>query len=192
MAATSTDIANLALAKLRTPRITALTDGSEMAIRVTDVYALVRDIVLRSHPWNFAIKRSALSKLASTPAFEFNNEFQLPSDCLRVLYMFDSDSEFRIEGRKLLTDDTTVDLVYVAQITAEGQFDPMFVEVFALRLAVELAYALDGKVTLVEHLMNQYTSAFRAAKAADGKEGTPKDIRYNFIEDARRTGKRRF
>ena len=48
------DIVNLALVRLGASRITALTDGSRNANEANAIYSLIRDEVLRSHPWSFA------------------------------------------------------------------------------------------------------------------------------------------
>lgn len=50
-------------------------------------WPIVRDSVLRSHPWNFAIRRATLARLSATPNHEFTYAYALPTDpyCLKVI-----------------------------------------------------------------------------------------------------------
>ena len=45
------------------------------------------------------------------------------------------------EGRKLITDEATIYLIYVALITDVNEYDTLLRETLAARLAAELAYA---------------------------------------------------
>ena len=55
------DICNKALDKLGQNPIISLTDGNKAANLCTRNWPLVRDQVLREHPWNFAMKRAILA-----------------------------------------------------------------------------------------------------------------------------------
>lgn len=63
MAATNEDIANSALSKLGGELITSLSDTSRRAVLANRQFAKIRAKLLRSHPWNFAIKRQFLTKV---------------------------------------------------------------------------------------------------------------------------------
>jgi hypothetical protein len=67
--ASETSICNSALTRIGAARITSLTDDSKQARACTASYALMRDEVLRSHPWNSAISRASVASLADAPAF---------------------------------------------------------------------------------------------------------------------------
>ena len=54
MASNDYEIVNLALVRLGATRITSLADGSRNANEANAIYGLIRDEVLRSHPWGFA------------------------------------------------------------------------------------------------------------------------------------------
>ena len=85
MATNAVDICNSALIKLGAGRITSLSDDSKAGKLCNEQYDKIRKQLLRSHPWNFAIRRKALTKTANTPAYKYSSEFLLPTDCLRVL-----------------------------------------------------------------------------------------------------------
>jgi len=61
MAATVESICNSALAKVGAPEITLISDSNKRANLCNLLYPKVRDKVLKSHPWNFALKRAILA-----------------------------------------------------------------------------------------------------------------------------------
>ena len=153
--ATEVSICSNALRRLGDSPITSLTEDSERARLCNAFYEPSRDAVLRSHTWNFAINRANLAKLSTSPAFEYANQFALPTDpfCLRVLKMEFEDYEFKIEnlagqGRVLLTDEGEAKIIYIARVTDPSLFDSMFVDTLTAKLAVDLAYPVTNSTTL--------------------------------------------
>jgi len=171
--ATEVSICSNALRQLGDDPITSLLDNTERARLCNAFYAPTRDSVLRSHPWNFAVVRQSLSKLTSTPIFDYAYEYSLPTDpyCLRVLQMEYTDYEFKIEGRKLLSDEGTAKILYIGKITNTAEFDPMFTEVLTAKLAAELCYAVTGSNTLTKQMWDLYDSKLSEARSIDGMEG---------------------
>lgn len=166
-------IANRALEKLGGGYIAALTDNSKEARAINRAYDFVRDAVLRAHPWNFAMKRASLAPLASTPAWGYDFEYQLPSDALKIIDA-DTTCRYEIEGRKILTDqDTSLDIRYIARITDPNTFDPLFSEALAAALAMELCEDLTQSNTKRQLAAQDYQNALREARRADGTENTP-------------------
>lgn len=183
--ASEVEICNSALIKVGANRIVSLSDDSKEARLCNEQYSKVRDELLRSHPWNFAMKRAELGLLDEEVEFEFTNAFQLPTDCLRVIKTEDSRIVYRIEGRKIITDETEFKILYIAQITDPTTFDPMFKETLATRLAVDLSYALSESASLTERLMKSYLTLLKDARSIDGQEGTPEDVEVNEWLDSR-------
>ncbi|MCG8394198.1 MAG: hypothetical protein MI745_14060 [Pseudomonadales bacterium] len=163
------DICNYALQELGADTITSLNEKTTSANECKLRYESCRRSLLQMHLWNFAIKRVALNKDASTPAFNYGNEFTLPADFLYSvmtgleeqfqsgtsqvvnsnLYVHDVPSyggvdKYRIEGKKLLSYDDNVNLVYVADIEDTQQFSATFVELLARWIAVKIAFRLTG------------------------------------------------
>jgi len=173
--ASKVGICNLALSTLGADRITALTENSENARRLTTVYDDILKDVLRAHPWNFAIARTTLGQLATTPAFDYDYEYQLPSDCLRVISASDgtnSITDYKIEGRKLLTNDTAVKIKYIISVTDPNQFTSQFIYVFCSRLAAEIAYAVTNNKSTAEQMFQLYLSRLDIAKQTDAQESS--------------------
>lgn len=176
-------IYNLALMRLGAPPLTSLTDASKACVAFNSIWADVVDIVLRDHPWNFAIKRADLAALSETPVWGFTTVFQIPSDCVRVLGIGDSDDPdtdplltYKIEGRKLYTDDSSVLLKYVRRVTIAGEFDARFASAVASRLAMETAIYLTQKPDVKTQMQKEYTLELSGARGIDAQEDTPQSI----------------
>lgn len=182
-AQTDVTICNLALTLLGADRITDLLDDSENARKCNAIYSFIRDEVLRAHPWNFAVKRATLAELAAPPVYGYDHQFQIPTDCLRVFEVssgysdVESETEFEIEGKALLTDMNTCYIRYIFRVTDPTQFDTVFATAFAARLAAELAYSITGHGSMATAMMQIYEQKMSAAKGADAQEsGLPDTI----------------
>jgi len=166
-------ICNLGLTILGADRITAMEENSENARRLTAIYDYCVDDVLRAHPWNFAIQRQALAQLTTTPAFGYDYEYQLPGNCLRVIEVSDGTNlieDYKIEGRKLLTDETTVKIKFIVNVTDPNQYTSQFIMVLSARLAAELAYAISNNKANAELVMEIYKERLQNAKEVDAQE----------------------
>jgi|TARA_R110000824_G_C15120110_1_gene667993 hypothetical protein len=195
------DIANYALNSLGASNITSLGENSKPARIVNQRYEAVRDSVFRSHPWNCLIRRAELAQETDAPVYGYAYNYALPSDpyCLRVLqfsngsmtYPYDnmrSNSDtpaFIIEGRKLLTDEGTVKIKYVARITDPQQYDAGLVEVLASRLAYELSYAITGSTTVRQIAAADFDRKLKDARFEDATEGAPERIEASDFIEAR-------
>ena len=189
------DICNEAMDLLGTATITALTENSKEARLCNRRFETVRDAVIRAHPWNVAITRASLAKDSETPAFGFANQFTLPTNpyCLRVLSFwnsnidsdvapYDSEVMFKIEGRKVLSNEGTCKITYLARVTDTETYDPLLSSTIAHKLAAETAYAITGSTTVSQSMQQLYELRLREARSADAMEGMPdKLIADDFI-----------
>ena len=150
MAALSeTLICNMSLARIGSKRINNFdTDDSKEAIQCRTHYEPTRDALERSHWWRFARAREELSQDTVDPDFEWDNQFKLPNDFLRFRSIYEetgTTSKSRrhaIEGQRLLTNLSAVSLRYIKKVTDPTEFDPLFVKVLVLQLAMELLTGL--------------------------------------------------
>lgn len=181
------DVCNDALSQIGASVITALDDGSVNANHCTRLYPQLRRSILRSHHWNFAEARIALAQDATAPIFEFAFSYALPTDLLKIkeyngatpttstltLFEIQLPRRYKIEGRKLLTNDGVVNIVYVRDETDPNIWDGLFYQVVATWLASKLANAImkdsrtakDLKVEVIDLLLPM-------AAAVDGQEGS--------------------
>ncbi|BAQ86497.1 putative tail tubular protein [uncultured Mediterranean phage uvMED] len=172
------DICNSALNQIGASNIISLTEDSKSARILNQRYDFVRDAVFRAHPWNPLITRVVLAPDATAPAFEFTNQFTLPTDpfCLRVLSFDFHDIVYRVEGRKILCSEDTINLLYVGRITDPNQYDTLLIETIAAALAADIAYPLVGSNTLAQQLRLVYEDKLKEARFVDATEGTPASI----------------
>lgn len=184
------EICNRALTKLGESRILALTDDSKAARTLNSMYAIVRDAELRASRWRFSIKRASLAELAAPPEYGFVRQFQLPTDCLKVLeagdrypgvdlsdYVQTDNSDYAIEGNAILTNwGAPLRVRYVARITDPTLFDACFVESLACRLAFESAEAITDSTTRKQQLERDYERAMMDARKANAIERPPQKM----------------
>jgi|TARA_R100000049_G_C1952698_1_gene101942 hypothetical protein len=170
------EICNSSLNILGATRIVSLTEDSKNARLLNQRYEPVRDAVFRAHPWNCLLKRVELAQDTATPAFEYSYQYTLPSDCLRVIRSQYSEvstgEEYRVEGRKILSDESTIKILYVAKITDPNEFDTLLRETVAARLAHELCFAITQNNGLVRGLYELYELKLREARHADAAENS--------------------
>lgn len=171
MATTAVSICNSALAKVGAETIISLTDNNERARLCNAQYEKNRDDLLRSHPWNFATRRVELAVLNTTPEYEFDYQFQLPSDCLRVLETdLPKDMDWKIEGRYILCNTNELRIKYIAKETDAAKFDSNFVEALASKIAADISYSLVQSVTLRDQLIREAQDKLRYARSYDAQE----------------------
>lgn len=151
MALSVTKICNLSLSGIGSKRINNYEDATEnspQAIMCRLHYEPTRDALLRSHWWRFASGRKTLSQDATDPDFEWDNQFILPNDFLAMKSIYEnrfSDENLRnyaLEGQRLLTNESTMEIRYIKKVTDPTKFDPLFVQVLVLQLALKLITGL--------------------------------------------------
>jgi len=177
---TKVEICNLAIRMIGAKRITSLDDEAEEARVLTDIYDRMLDEVLVAYPWNFALKRSALTRLATTPTYEYDYAYALPADCLRVVEAEDHAYEdFQVEDNKLLTDSESLNVRYIARVTDPTKYSPLFIQAFTARLSAELAYPLTNDAGLAKNKFDEFQLKVSQARSTNAQEGTARKIERN-------------
>ncbi len=171
--ASEVDIINSALNLIGATNITSRTEDSKAARITNQRYEFVRDSVFRAHPWHCLVKRQELAADTTDPVMEFSNAYQLPADCLRVLRDQYLDTIYRVEQRRIVTDESTFKLIYIARITDVNQYDALLIETIASRLAADCAYALTQSRTLAADMFTLYQAKLSEARFVNATEGTP-------------------
>lgn len=171
MASSKVALANISLDLIGATTILSFDDDTNEARIVKRMYEESKKEVMRSHPWNSIRKRVTLSPTVTTPAFYYSNTYQLPSDYLRVLpYGTLADTEYQIEGKKLLSNESSVELIYLANIDDTTVFEALLTKAIALRLAADICYRIVQSNSLVERLEGQYERVLRRAKTINAQE----------------------
>ena len=180
--ATVASICNLALRFLNCDPITVISESNDRARFMNGVWADVRDGLLHEVAWNFAVKRNTLAAEVDTPENAYSYQYALPADCLRVLQLNDDDTlAWVVEGGKLLTDESSAIIKYIAQITDTTAWAPLFIEAMAYKLAALGAYPLAKKLELADRYEKKYVYAIQRAKAVNLAEN--QDHRYEEVSN---------
>jgi hypothetical protein len=144
--------------------------------------------LLLSHPWNFAIKRALLVVTATVPVFEFEFQYTLPTDCLRVWEtQYGADQDFyQVEGGFLYSNYSEVNIKYIAKITDTTKFSPTFDDLCALDLAIELEYALVQSNSFKNTLIAERKEILRDTRSFDSQENPSYPYQDDVFLNARR------
>lgn len=117
-------------------------------------YAATRDRLLRTYPWNFAMRFQNLPGAAlSTPVFGWTHEFTLPSGgnagyCLKLWRAGDATTKFQVQGRKIFAQrGGPLPIQFVHREENPEIFDPIFAELLAVELALVLMNRIPSNET---------------------------------------------
>ena len=146
--ASEVQICNEALAFLGVPAILSLEDDSKAARQCNLIYESKRDELLRSHEWKFATKRTNLAPVTDTPAFEWDYAFNLPTDCLKLLYVGDANNlryPYSLELNQILANYDVLYIKYTQRIVSPDSFDPSFRATLSMYISQHISKPLGAK-----------------------------------------------
>jgi len=197
MVSSEVEIVNSALIKIGEQTITSLSDDRQQAQVARRQYPIKRDELLRMYRWNFAVARATLAPLAEKPAFGFSNQFETPTDAIKIIGLYDgtqmdrnytgSHDVWKVEGTRILANSDSLSIFYIKQVTNPLNFDPIFVETLSWFLAADLAFNLTASADLVEVANQGFAQALRQARMNDAVEGTPEVLTASEWLDSRIT-----
>lgn len=171
------DICNSALIKLGAEPIDDLSENTKAAKLCASQYPRIKARVLKNHPWKFAVKRDTLTANGNVPIYEYEQEFDLPADMIRLLGIEDGDFlRFQLEGTKLLANVQEINIKYIHDVD-EADMPQDFQEVLAYGLAKEICYALVQEAGYKEMLDAEYEKYLREARSWNAQQGTPQDLK---------------
>lgn len=182
--ASQLEIANWALTLIGEKRLSSLSDDNQNAEIISELWNNVRDSLLTSSAWSFAIERTSLPADSDVPAWGYSYQFTLPDYVVRVLQVSEEYSGldlssfrngdtnlYRIEKRKILANMTAP--IYVRWITNNVDVGLWHVA-FAKLMAADLAFFLNPRATENEQISMRIAqwrvSAWADATAANAIE----------------------
>ena len=169
--ASTVEICNGALNQLGATTILSLTEDSKNARLCNQRYTQVRDSVFRSHPWNCLQKRVEIAADTTAPAWGFSYAYTLPADCLRLLRILDYDSNYKVEGRKILSNTSTMKILYVARITDANEYDELLRETLSAALGADIAFGITSNNQTAQNMYQLFQDKLRDARFVDSTEG---------------------
>lgn len=175
--ATGVSICSNALLMLGSQTINDFADqlNLDRAKLCANLYPTVRDDILRSHPWNCCIKRAVLAPDSVTPAFGYQQSFELPADFLRVLEVGTSGCQidYLVEGRTIQANTTVLELRYVYRNLVESSWDANLINVVTQAMCAALAYPITQSTAKQAGEEQKLEQVLRRARATDGQEDPP-------------------
>jgi hypothetical protein len=195
--ASKTDVVNIAATYIGESRVNSIDPATtEREQLFALLYDQVRLDTLREHPWNFASDRALCPRMGTDPAFGFSAQYAIPADFVRLnrvgydtgSIQYEPATWYALEGRKILIDSSanSIPILYVKDFETVAAFDPKFTDVFALRLALQMARATTKSAKVVEEVNSLLTLALATALSIDGQESPPQRIERSRYLDARR------
>jgi hypothetical protein len=110
---------------------------------------------------------------------DWDFQYQLPTDCLRVLDVSydDGSNDWQVEAGSILVSDFGPDIGirYIQRLSDVTQYEPLLVNALASRLAAELAQFLTNPQKK-QAALAEYIGFLDEAKIADLREQTPTSI----------------
>lgn len=179
--ASKTQICNLALSRLGASTITSLTDGTTEAKLCNTFFNDLADRAMIQGSWASTIRRVELNLTTTEPAFGYANAFQLPTSpkCLKVLSIdedYPGSIDYRIEGTKLLTDEGSIYIRYIAQLTNTEDYGTLLTEAIEVLLASYLALPITGDKNAAQSLKEEYHRLVTLNLGIDGQQGSKEQI----------------
>ena len=179
------DIANMALDFLGHEEVAVISPPiTETEQLVARHYPLSRRTCIRKYVPNFAKTRASIAR-SGTPDYEYEDEYQLPNDYIRLLSVGDDIEERPVQrydmgpGRKLLVNnggDASIKIRYLADVEDVTKWDSLFTEKLVLELAIKLCMPITGDKELKGQLYQMLKSLEPEVYAVDGQEVPPKRI----------------
>ena len=164
-------ICNGALNQLGATTILSLTEDSKNARLCNSRFTQVRDALFRTHPWNCLQKRIQIAADSTAPAWGFKFAYTLPADCLRLLKILDYDSNYKVEGRKVLSNTETMKILYVSRVIDPNEYDELLRETLSASLSADIAFAVTSNNTTSQNMYQLYQEKLRDARFVDSTEG---------------------
>lgn len=189
-------VCNLALDHLKQEAIVNIEDPTtEVEALMARQYPQARRAVLRMHPWNFANHRVGITPSPdAVPEVGYTRAFKKPLDFVRLLSRMDSTglpvtTEYDLEGDYILMDAGATETIYIRytrDVTDVGKFDPLFIDLLAVNLALRVASKFTGTAARVKALMDMVPEIKGDARAIDGQERPPRKRERSAFLSARR------
>lgn len=197
MSLSKIDICNMALARAgSTTEIQSLDFSGSQAVpaeaRLCKLYwEQAFKTEARCHDWKCLTAQADISaKTSIGPIWEYDHAYSLPADCIRVLRV-NTDFAYVVRGRKLYTDETTVQIEYIRYTEDTDLLDALFVEALILRLAMSLVRAFGGEQawSIEQALLREHEMfAIPSAILADASEQSTTTTDSTDWRNARRRG----
>lgn len=181
---TDLEIANLALDHLGCQSISSLADDNNRAKLATRLLQIARDYTLEMNSWDFATKRVTLTANGNTPAFEWTQEFDEPTDLIRIISEY-NEAEYKRENGKILSDASTLKLKYTYRIDEDVPRTATFDIAWSYILAHFMCYSLTQNNALKAQLLAEATEKVNLSMSLNAMGSSPDNYEFDTFTDSR-------
>ncbi|MGB1361438.1 MAG: hypothetical protein ACPG8V_04905 [Alphaproteobacteria bacterium] len=180
MAKNKIDLINRALVSIGANPIQGLEENTSEALVLKDTYNGIRDGLLSSYQWRFAIKNARLQLISEDTDGTY--QFGLPADCLRIL---DVDANgYEVRNGILKTQTQIVEIRYIFR-PEEEDFPAYFDNVLVSRIAAETCLPLTDSTTRTDFLFGRFEKEFKQARLIDASQEVNGNLNLNILTDVR-------
>lgn len=172
---TDVQIVNLGLGKIASARISRMDPPSSSLERhCAGGYTMWKRTELAKRRWVFALEIDyALTQVAELSGTDKPYKYSLPPECLRPVR--EKYTEWRQAGRFLYSAEKGLKITFVKDVD-ESEFDPLFVDVLACRIAQECTEYVTQSNTKIANADALYKASVAVAAQANGFVIGPEDI----------------
>lgn len=195
MSRPSSDVAicNLALDQLKESSITIIstpvTKVEELCARW---YDLIRQSVLTSYNWNFALLSAAISRGGTPTISDYPDYYAFPNNYLKLRAIGDpqrplSQETYEIQGNYLLYNgggEATLDIWYTKDETTVSLYPALFIKLLSEELALVLGKKLTARPSILAEIRKDREETRRLARSADGQIRPPSRYESSKIVNA--------
>lgn len=181
-------ICSQALLKLGADSITSFEEGTAESEVAYNLYPLIRDSLLSSYPWSFAINQKKLPMLEEKPIADYEYAYLLPNDFLRVISTGTNGRgdgvQYTIVENRIHTNLDELTITYIFRPDESG-YPAFFVDALVTKLAAELCIPLTEDATRAQHFLKRFDADIAKAKLIDARQVTPKKFEDFTLLEAR-------
>jgi len=120
----------------------------------------------------------------SKPLFEYSKKYYVPRDYIRAWKEY-SEAVHKREGDWFLGDADKLQMTYISDIEDEEKFNPLFVNVLYLNLAMEASYSIVQSQSLTREIRAEMKEVIAEARSFMSQESTPDDYDFDHFNDIR-------
>jgi hypothetical protein len=166
--------------------LTSLSDNRYGAQVGANLFELLYENELQSHPWRFSMKKVALSRLNVTPLNQYQYAHQIPADCLLPRHVYPV-TDYEIFGSRVYSNDTTIELDYQFKPDV-GLVPAYFAMLMTYALARDMVKPLTESDKAVQLMAAKYLVQRDRAMYADSQGRPNIAVQYNPFIAARQGG----
>jgi len=105
------------------------------------------------------------------PTWGFSYAYTLPADCLRLLRILDYDSNYKVEGRKVLSNTSTMKILYISRVTDPNEYDELLRETISASLGADIAFGVTSNNQTAKNMYQLFQDKLKDARFVDSTEG---------------------